>query len=454
MWRNIVFTLFLTFFFTCDEELDIDPSQGINEEVALSDENNITALLVATYAEIREEGALGGTSQIISDLLGTDDELTYQGFWPEPREFLLKEITVTNERVNILWFNYYRVINMANLIIDNAHFITSSQEKQDKVIGEAKFLRAFSYFELIKLFASPYVPNTSNTQLGVPLRLTGITDYSLDHSLERSSVEVIYNQIESDLNDANLTLPETNDFFADKYSASSLLARVYLQKGNYQEALNLANQVLEQSNRALVPEYSLAFNNDQDSSEDIFAIQLNSQEASDFFEGTTYLITLYASFDNGGLGGFISLNDEFFELFDDPDDYRRSFFYISPSSTLRLTSKYTNKFGNVPIIRLSEMYLIRAETNLRLGSNLGQTPLDDINTIRQRVNASLLTEVDLETILLERQLELSFEGHLIHDLKRTNQIIGELASDDPRLVLPIPIDEINTNTLIEQNPGY
>ena len=71
------------------------------------------------------------------------------------------------------------------------------------------------------------------------------------------------------------------------------------------------------------------------------------------------------------------------------------------------------------LLRLAEMYLIRAEANLRLGSAVGATPVEDINRIRERSNADVLTSVSLDDIMLERQLELAFEGFLIHDLKRT-----------------------------------
>src|SRR5690606_26697997 len=156
----------------------------------------------------------------------------------------------------------------------------------------------------------------------------------------------------------------------------------------------------------------------------------------------------------GGRGGDVTVNDEYVEKFDSSTDVRASFFYTSSHNNGRLTSKYTNQFGNIPLIRLAEMYLIRAEANMRLGTAVGATPVADINEIRDRANASLKSGVTLEDILLERELELGFEGFLIHDLKRTKRNVGDLPYDDNRLVFPIPQRETDANDKLVQNPGY
>ena len=100
------------------------------------------------------------------------------------------------------------------------------------------------------------------------------------------------------------------------------------------------------------------------------------------------------------------------------------------------------------------MYLIRAEANLELNSSTGATPLEDVNTIRARSGADALASVSLEDVLMERQLELAFEGFFIHDLKRTMQDVGDIPYDDNSLVFPIPQREMDVNSLLSQNPGY
>ena len=183
------------------------------------------------------------------------------------------------------------------------------------------------------------------------------------------------------------------------------------------------------------------------SAEDLFAFQVTSQT------GSNALIEFYASEGNGGRGGDITINDSYVNLFEDTDE-RATFFYISPQNGGRLTAKYTNQFGNVPILRLAEMYLIRAEANLEAGTEIGQSPLADLNLIRTRAGANVLETVTKDVLLKERQLELGFEGFFIYDIKRTEGLVAGLAWDDPSLTLPIPQSEIDTNQAIEQNPGY
>ncbi|WP_431242384.1 RagB/SusD family nutrient uptake outer membrane protein [Flavobacterium sp. P21] len=216
------------------------------------------------------------------------------------------------------------------------------------------------------------------------------------------------------------------------------------------------NDVIENSGHGLSLKYADAFNHDTDKTEDVFAIQITKQT------GLNDLVTFYASEGNGGRGGDFSIRDAYLEKFSDPDD-RAVFNYINDDNGRLLTSKYTDQFGDVPLIRLAEMYLIRAESNLRAGTAVGNTPLDDINIIRSRANADELTAVTVDDILLERQLELGMEGFLIHDIRRTKQSI-DISSDGDgselipydadRLVFPIPLKEMDANKKITQNPGY
>jgi hypothetical protein len=104
------------------------------------------------------------------------------------------------------------------------------------------------------------------------------------------------------------------------------------------------------------------------------------------------------------------------------------------------------------------MYLIRAETNERLSSSVGDTPLNDVNTIREKAGATLYGSVTLDEILKERELELAFEGQRIHDFKRISKqiTVGSNTVDytDPQFILPIPQSQLNTNKNIEQNTYY
>ncbi len=108
----------------------------------------------------------------------------------------------------------------------------------------------------------------------------------------------------------------------------------------------------------------------------------------------------------------------------------------------------------MPVVRLAEMILTRAEANFRLGTTVGATPLADINSIRARAGAKELTTVNLAAILRERRLELAFEGFALNDIKRTQGTVGTLAYNSPKLILPVPQRERDVNSKLTQNEGY
>jgi len=357
---------------------------------------------------------------------------------------------VDNTFVRDIWINGYESINQANLVIDNIEIVTSSEEEKARMEGEAKFLRALAYFDLVRNFwGGAYESGQTNGQLGVPLRLNGILDYSVSLEAARNTIEEVYSQVITDAQSAYGLLPDSNGFYADKYAAQALLARVYFQQGNYQAARDAADDVLQNSGHALASDFAGAFNNDTDGPEDIFTFQVTSQT------GANQLVNFYASEADGGRGGDITIQDEYLALFDDVDDERANFTYINPANDRRLTLKYTNQFGNIPMFRIAEMHLIRLESNFREGTSVGLAPLDEINALRGRSGAAALAGPLTDALIFnERQLELAFEGFLFHDIKRTEGSVGTLSFNDNGLVFPIPQAEMDTNPLMTQNPGY
>ena len=437
-----LFSLALT---NCEDKLEIDPAQSLDAGTALGTEANIKTVLVGTYAEAGRNDAYGGRYQMMVDLLGANGNVTWGGTFFDPGDIFNKTILVTNGFVAGFWNNEYAVVNQANLILDNLDVIESSTEERERVEGEARFLRALAYFDLNRMFSSG--------DLGVPLRTEGLVDYSADLTIDRASTSEVYALVVSDLEQAFNLLPESNGIFADRYSAQALLARVQLHLGNYQAALTAADNVIANSGRALTPTYADAFNNDANSTEDLFAIQVTSQD------GENDLIVHYASEANGGRRGDVRINDAYLDVFgsDTTNDARANFFVEGEVAGRRLTGKYTNQFGNISLIRLAEMYLIRAEANLRLDSEVGASPREDLNTIRGRAGAELLEEddeIDLTFILNERLRELAFEGFFLHDYRRFGVEIDGFEPDANALVFPIPQSETDTNPEIMQNPGY
>ncbi len=432
-------------FTSCDRELDIDSEQGISTETAISTPEGIQQILIGAYKNTGDGDLFGGDVQIYGDLLADDGYLYWWGTYAELGHIYEKSIISDNVYVRDTWARAYKVINATNVVLENLSVVKDEDDKK-RIEGEAKFLRALNYFELVRFFGKQYEAGKNNTQLGVPIVLKTTTDFNGDLSVARNSVEEVYTQVVKDLKEAINNLPSENSYYADTYSAQALLSRVYLQKGDYTNARNLANDVIENSGKSLMPNYKDAFNTSENISEDLFAMQVTSQS------GENDLITFYADEAQGGRGGDITLTEDFLGLFE-PDDVRGSFYYYNYYDDV-LTSKYTNQYGNIHVIRLAEMYLIRAEANYRLGTSLGATPLDDINTIRDRAKASVLTTVTLDDILLERRRELAFEGFLIHDIKRTKGNVGSLNWNSDKLVFPIPLREMQVNYKLVQNPGY
>lgn len=439
--------LLVTFQVACDKQLNIQPEQSVSTEIALSTPENIQNLLIGTYHQVGYAELYGGFFQMFSDLYGTSGQVQWTGTFVPPRQVFTKSIFVDNVMIRDVWLFAYKGINMANLIIDHIN-VVENLDDQNRILGEAKFLRALAYFDLVRSFGAPYEAGQQNNQLGVPLSLQGVLDYSGDLTIARNTVEEVYSQVIIDLNDAYDLLPPNNSFFADKYAAKALLARIYLQQSNFGAARDAANDVIGNSGHGLTGSFAAAFNNDANSSEDIFAIQVTSQD------GENELVVHYADEEFGGRGGDILVTDSYVNMFDSDTDDRASFFYTSNFNRGRLTSKYVNQFAKISMIRLAEMYLIRAEGNLREGTSAGDSPVNDINAIRDRANASLKLTVTIEDILLERELELGFEGFLIHDYKRTGRSVGSLPYNDNRLVYPIPQRERDANPLLEPNPGY
>lgn len=432
----------------CESELEINPTDNLPGELAFTSEANISAILIGTYEEAGQSATYGGRIKLLPDLLASTNQVFWRGSFIQPRQAFEKNILIDNTWVEGIWVNAYETINQANLVIDNLETVTSSTEKQERIEGESKFLRALNYFDLVTNFGLPYETGQTNSQLGVPLRLTGIIDYSQNQEIARNTVDEVYAQIISDALDAYRLLPATNEFYADKYAAQALLARVYLQQSSFAAARDAANDILLNSGHELVQSYSELFSAVDDTDEDIFAFQVTSQT------GSQNLVTHYASEVEGGRGGDITIEEEYLALFDDGNDERAGFNYINPFNDRRLTNKYRQQFANIKIFRLAEMYLIRAEANFELGTAVGLDPLTEINALRARSNAQPLAALSKDVIYNERQLELAFEGFLLNDIKRTRRTVGTLLYNDNSLTFPIPQTEMDTNPLMVQNSGY
>ena len=268
-------------------------------------------------------------------------------------------------------------------------------------------------------------------------------------------MEEVYQQVLSDLTTAEELLPESNGFFARNYVASAMLSRVYFQMERFADARDAANRAIEvatENGKSLISNYMDAFNNEADSQEDLFTIQVNAQDP------VNNMHLFYSTPDFGGRDGDIAILDNHINLYEDGDE-RLDQFVVRAGE--RRTDKWRDQFRNVKVIRLAEMYLTRAEANFREATSIGTTPLEDINRIRERVGLDEKVTLSLDDILMERRLELAHEGHFIHDVKRTRGTIQDnnttslqYSFDDPQMVMPVPQREMDANPELVQNPGY
>lgn len=448
--NKYTFLLVALVLWNCADRLDIKPLNTVSSTQALSTSGDVEALLVGAFTAIGDGDVYGGNILRDADLIGDNGEIAWDGTFVAPGEIWDKNMLKTNDQAQETWIAAYTAINNVNTVLANLDKVTA--DKKSRVEGEAKFIRGAMYFELARTYGKTWVDGNPAQNLAVPLILVPSDASNISAKVKRNTVTEVYTQVISDLQSAETLLPTKNGIFATTYSASAILSRVYLMQNKYSEAVSAANKVIGSGLFSLTPVFADAFartstastsrtSNGFATTEDIFAVQVTSQA------GVNSLNTF---FDPTGRGD-IPIEDFHLSLYE-TGDARRAFFQTSGG--VRYTRKFTNRFANISIVRLAELYLTRAEGNLRAGTSIGATPLSDINRIRTRVGLGNLTTVVLADVLKERKLELAFEGHLIHDLKRTQGSIGALSFSSPKLIFPIPQRETILNSELVQNESY
>lgn len=381
-------------------------------------------------------------------------------------EFDRNNVLADNPRVEQFWERSYNGIHRVNDVlqrvptIDDATFTT---ETRNRILGEAYFLRAFFYFNMVRLYG------------GVPLVTQPYTTFKTDFTKERSTSEQVYSQIIADLLEAEKFLPTSYPtVFATRGRATqgatkAMLSRVYLYRKEYQKAAEKAAEVIANPLYSLVPtaSYPTIFTPaGKNSSEGIFEIQFLSSTA----EGTDVWRRYIPSAQTGtpaNTGGdyWAAPTEELVNAFE-PGDIRKA---VTIAVTTRppfnvaglpYVAKYRRTVAgddpNIYVTRLADIILIRAEALTELGQVAQAVPL--VNQIRNRAglaNTTATTQAELrEVIDKERRLEFAFEGQRWHDLVRTGRAEAKLNTTKTKLVWPIPARERNVNPILEQNPSY
>ncbi len=468
MKRNIIILSILSLSVaSCDKKIELFPYQSVAEEIALTSDANVKKVLNGAYDGISDGDLYGGNILLFSELLAANDEIRWEGTFNQPDEIWQKAMITTNSFVRDTWLDAYDAINRANNVLSAINIVATAD--QNRVKGEALFIRACMYFELVKLYAKPYSAGSVTTNLGVPLILTPTRGIDESSKVPRSTVEQTFTQILADFNEAESLLPAINPgpvpaniatqsrfVYATKAAAAAMLSRVYLQMENYPAARDAADRAISSATangRSLASSYAGAFNTlapafpvptPSISTEYIYSMTVSS------LDGANNMHLYWSIPAYGGRDGDVSIQPSHLALYD-PSDARLAMFYTGAGDVR--SGKWQQQYRVLPIIRLAEMYLTRAEANFRAGTAIGATPLDDYNRTHQRAGLTAAVAVTLADILLERKLELAHEGHAIADVKRLKLSVDGFAYNANELVFPIPQREVDAAGLI-QNPGY
>lgn len=324
------------------------------------------------------------------------------------------------------------------------------------ILGRAYFLRASKIWYLLQQFALVYEPGSTNDGLGVVLKLNN----NVLERLPRSTIQQGYDQVLSDFMSALELLPEESDYviIPNKRSAEAFLARVYLSMSNYEKALEFSNNVLTKHSRLL------DYNELSKPAPNINPFPRFNDEVIFHAQLPTYGMHFMSN-----SGGYVlpELIDQYGE-----NDLRK-FLYFQPfGEYMRLNGSYTGLFIGFGGLATDEMYLIRAESKARTGDISGA--MNDLNTLlvtRWETGTYFPYQASNETdalhiILNERRKQLLHRGLRWTDLKRLNldprfqqtltrTVMGvtyTLPPNDLRYAILLPIEEIQNNDQIVQNP--
>ncbi|KYP14782.1 MAG: carbohydrate-binding protein SusD [Flavihumibacter sp. CACIAM 22H1] len=453
MRRILSICLAVVFLTACEKKLDLSPTQSISQENALLTENDVKVTLIGAYDGLQSVTLYGGDIQVMNELLGNTDNILFTGTFAGLADIHALEITVQNTFARDTWQAAYNTINRINNVLTALDKVTSSEDERNRIEGEALFIRSALYFELVKLYAKTWGDGDNNTNPGVPLVLTPTTGITEENYVSRNSVAEVYTKIITDLTRAETLLPASNTIFASKGAAAAMLSRIALMQGEYAAARDAANRVITSGEYQLETNfrnlwYLYMNNGGANPAEYIFSMTVTQQDGANSLNTYFGISTGLAGTGGRGDSKILSAHINKYE----ENDVRGEFFVQVGANFY--TQKHLDIFGNVPVVRLAEMYLTRAEANLRLNTTVGATPLDDVNEIRERAGLEPLAAATLQNILNERFLELAFEGQGLSDAKRTRSNWSGRPWNSELLILPIPQREMDVNKNLVQNEAY
>lgn len=478
--------------------LDVAPSDGTDADAALTSSSDLAAARTGMYKALKGNSSLvdyyGQQFFVYGDVHAGDD-YQYNNIGGSNRASFYYDMnyqTASEFNTNtVSWQSPYVVIGRANRIIAAAEggALSDAAEAKatiDQYAAEAKVLRALAHFDLVRIYGKPYTED-QGASLGVPL-VTEVLESNAKPA--RSTVAEVYTQVVKDLTEAissNALATETEPGYVSVWGAKAILSRVYLNMGDYANALSVAEDIIKNSGAAL-------WTRDQY----FKAWDASTPNESEFL----FRLNVAGSTDNNDLNGIGNLQQregykemvatkKFVDMLtSDPKDVRNEMFLPATAAkevaTYGTNKVYLNKLRGqgdnlrnvtiVPIIRLSEVYLTAAECAFRNNDKTKAVEyLNDLVKNRTTTEASLATvdNITLERILIERRKELIGEGQRYFDALRNNETITRYTSEADKgwhktlskdaqsfnrdyfkAIAAIPQAEINANPNIKQNTGY
>ena len=445
------FILIIVFFlvYGCDNYLEVIPEYKLPAESATSHIDSLQKITVGAFNQLQSGNLYGGgliaNSELLSDNWNASPISDFS-----LNQLRTRDMNTYNGIANGLWSDGYRAINMANIVLEFLPIHEDQNQTLANILrGECLFIRAVCHFEMLRMFALPANYTYDNSHLGIPIRLSP-GSANEEQNNQRSTVEEVYQQIIYDLEQSINFLPENKLSRVSKWAAMAFLSKIYFQKNDFANCISWSDQIINSGQFNLNSNVNEIYN-------------LSGWSFSD--ETIFQIINIPEDNSNGTLTGRLKSNSvtyssSFSDAISNQDDLRNSNLYTFLS--VPYLKKYSNTAMNVTVIRLSEILLSRAECKLMLDYP-HESVFEDLNLVRERAGLPSNDNCDdhdelLTLIRQERNIELGFEGDRFHEVKRYQGTfeseLGTFEWNDPKLVYPIPQQEMDQNENMLQNSTY
>jgi hypothetical protein len=475
--KKIIPFCFLLFWASSCDVLDQVPQSSFTPDNFYKNTDDAKAAVNAVYDAMNSADMYNQVMWIIQDQATDDSEWGGGRSTANQAKNDLDKYTFTpsTSTFQSVWSTVYRSINRSNTVLARVPGIAMDPELQTRLLAETKFMRGFYYFTLVRLFG------------GVPLVLTETTSLN-NLQVSRASVDEIYDQVIKDFTEAEAILPATytgaDRGRATKGAATAFLAKVYLTRQEWAKASQKAKEVIDSGVYDLWANYSEVFLlANKNGKEAVFEIQALG---GGFSEGSWMQGYMRPNFDRvNNIAGFGDdpVTKNLYDTYTAADKRRNiNIKLYSATSTPAAPASidfpaYVYKYldasatanaegsNNYPVIRYADILLMYAEALNEQGAGNAEA-FKAVNRLRTRAGlvelpASLSQDEFRDAVLLERRLELAFEGHRWYDLVRTKRLVAAMKIQNPNimvaeknLLLPLPQTERDVNPNLTQNPGF